>query len=236
LQTPQAAGEQSSQALLRPFRRNKHTLTTPPCVESKARVTMSLVGGNVNIQKLRLPGVVLLNLGRFEDDRGYFNELVSPEILSSLGSPSMVQVNQSSSNSMVFRGMHLQRPPFGQAKLVHCSFGSLVDFILDVDPSSPHFGENLAVELDGEVPQSLFIPAHYAHGFLATKNDTKVLYGVSRVRSIEHETSIDVFSTSVGIHLKGLDLALSLADQSAQSLDAYVARVHGFGAGNGPAS
>ena len=181
----------------------------------------------MKIQELELPGVMLLSLSRFEDSRGYFNELVSPQILDSLGIGPLAQVNQSSSNAMVFRGMHLQQPPFGQAKLVHCSSGAIVDFVLDVDLTSPHFGEKLAVELDAELAQSLYIPERYAHGFLATKSDTRVLYGVSVPRSQEHETSINVFSTSVGESLKGLDLTLSAADQSAPDLESYIAELQG---------
>ena len=187
-----------------------------------------VVGENLKVQELGLPGVMLVSLNRFEDERGYFNELLSPSILSSLASPPLVQVNQSCSNAMVFRGMHMQRPPFGQSKLVHCSSGSITDFVLDVDPFSPSFGEKLIVQLSAETPQSLFIPQQYAHGFLALENATKVLYGVTRIRSIEHETSINVFSTPVGNELKGLNLTLSHPDRTAPDLDVHVANILRF--------
>lgn len=172
-------------------------------------------------ENLSLVGVKLLTLVQHNDARGSFLEFFNEDMLISLGIKSFVQVNHSISKEGVFRGMHLQAEPHQQAKLVYCLSGSLIDFVLDVDHRSASFGEYLAVELDSSNPQALFIPGHYAHGFLTLSDNTSVLYGVDGPRNTPSETSIDVMSTGISAFLGGKQIERSEKDLGAESLEAY---------------
>lgn len=178
----------------------------------------------MRIKELDLVGVKLITFDRYSDERGHFNELICSEVQNKLGVHQFRQINQSSSKPGVFRGMHLQRSPFGQAKLVFCLGGSILDFVLDVSPTSATFGQHISVELSEHVPNAIFIPAHYAHGFLAGEKGASVLYATSQDRSADHEVSINFASTSVSKNLKGVSPLLSEKDKTAISLDDFVAR------------
>lgn len=178
----------------------------------------------MRIEELDLVGVKVITFDRYSDDRGYFNELLSSEVAENLGVHQFPQINQSRSKPHVFRGMHLQRSPFGQAKLVFCLGGSILDFVLDVSPKSPNFGQSIAVELSEDVPNAIFIPAHYAHGFLAGERGANVLYAVSQGRAAKQEVSINYTSTSVSALLNGVSPVVSEKDKTAISLDDFVAK------------
>jgi|AntAceMinimDraft_1070359.scaffolds.fasta_scaffold18334_2 dTDP-4-dehydrorhamnose 3,5-epimerase len=126
------------------------------------------------IEQLGLSGVMLSKLETHSDNRGSFSELLSPDLCSALGVDSFPQVNISESAKDVFRGIRLQAEPYGQAKLIHCLSCSIIDFVLDVNPSSPRQGEHISIELKEGTGEVLFIPSHYAHGFVSKQACTKV--------------------------------------------------------------
>ena len=177
----------------------------------------------MKFEQLALPGVMLVSLERHEDSRGFFSELVSTELKDALGFHASAQLNLSSSAASVFRGMHLQLPPFGQDKLVFCLSGSITDYVLDVSPGSSTFGQSIGVDLSDAQLQALFIPAHYAHGFLAGDGGAQVLYTVSQDRVVDHEISIQYASTSVAQRIQGAELILSDKDAAAMTLDEFAA-------------
>lgn len=141
----------------------------------------------MNITELSLPGVKLIEGRRFDDARGFFTELFKDEEMRDAGLPTFIQDNMSHSRRGVFRGMHLQLPPYGQAKLVRAVSGRIIDFVLDVDPTSEHYGEAIGVELTADDCRALFIPAQYAHGFVALEDDSRVLYKVDAPYTPGHE-------------------------------------------------
>lgn len=125
-------------------------------------------------------GLLLIEPRRHEDERGWFAETYSAARLSGVGIDCpFVQDNQSwSRNAGTVRGLHFQRPPGGQAKLVSCLKGRILDMVVDLRAGSPSYGDSLAVELTDNGEQ-LFVPVGYAHGFMTLTDDVRVAYKVS---------------------------------------------------------
>ena len=132
------------------------------------------------IQELELPGVLLVQPKRWDDDRGFFLETFHQETLAAAGiTHSFVQDNLSFSKKGVLRGLHFQKAPHAQAKLVRCTSGEIFDVVADHDPDSPTFGKYIAATLSGEKQNMLYIPAAYAHGFCVLSGEAIVEYKVS---------------------------------------------------------
>ena len=113
-----------------------------------------------------IEGLYLIEPKVFGDERGYFLETYSYRDLESLIGPvDFVQDNESLSCYGVVRGLHFQRPPYTQAKLVRCVSGRVLDVAVDIRKGSPTFLKHVAVELSGENHRMLFIPKGFAHGF-----------------------------------------------------------------------
>ncbi|MBJ6110665.1 dTDP-4-dehydrorhamnose 3,5-epimerase [Hymenobacter sp. BT523] len=118
----------------------------------------------------------------FGDPRGVFYETYSARHMQELGLPAdihWVQDNQSKSQPGVVRGLHFQRPPHAQAKLVRVAHGRVRDVVVDLRRDSPTYGRHSQVELSAAVGNILFIPAGFAHGFVALEEDTLFLYKCS---------------------------------------------------------
>ena len=136
----------------------------------------------------------------FRDDRGFFYELFNNnEFIKCTGQTvNFVQDNFSLSNFGVLRGLHYQIKPFDQGKLVSVLQGSIIDFALDIRVTSPNFGKFFFTKLE-PYKSKLWIPSGYAHGFLALDDDTKVLYKTTNYYSSEHERTIDILDSYIGI-------------------------------------
>ncbi len=120
----------------------------------------------ITVVQTALNGLVVLKPRIFEDARGYFFESFSKRDLEELVGPvDFVQDNESLSSYGVVRGLHFQKPPFTQAKLVRCTRGRVLDVAVDIRRGSPTFGEHFAVELSEENHLQFFIPKGFAHGF-----------------------------------------------------------------------
>jgi dTDP-4-dehydrorhamnose 3,5-epimerase len=129
-----------------------------------------------------LPGLIEFIPRLFGDPRGLFYETYSARQMQALGLPSdlgWVQDNQSKSQPGVVRGLHFQRPPHAQAKLVRVAQGRVRDVVVDLRRASPAYGQHSSVELSAAVGNVLFIPAGFAHGFMALEEDTLFLYKCS---------------------------------------------------------
>lgn len=125
--------------------------------------------------------VRLIRPKRFEDARGWFCETYSTGAFARLGIPDVfVQDNHSLSRPVgTVRGLHFQTPPAGQAKLVRCVRGRILDVAVDVRAGSPTYGRWVAAELSAENGHQLFVPVGFAHGFATLEPDTEVAYKVS---------------------------------------------------------
>lgn len=143
------------------------------------------------IEQPNISGLLILQPQSFEDERGYFFESYNFETFKKLGIDTVfVQDNQSFSKKNVVRGMHLQVPPFAQAKLVRVIKGAVLDVVVDVRKKSPNFGQHFSVILSEKNRFQFFIPVGFAHGFVALENETIFAYKCSEVYNKNAEKSI----------------------------------------------
>ena len=145
----------------------------------------------------KLPGVVIIEPAVFGDDRGWFyesfNEARFNAALDDIGlppAPRFVQDNHSSSKFGVLRGLHYQLPPQAQGKLVRVVQGAAWDVVVDIRADTPTFGQWFGLELNADNKRQLWIPAGYAHGFIALQDDTHFLYKTTDVWSKACERAI----------------------------------------------
>lgn len=154
----------------------------------------------MNIIQTEIPGVVIIEPRIFEDARGYLFESFSQrEFDEKVGPVIFVQDNESKSSYGVMRGLHFQRPPFTQAKLVRCVRGAALDVAVDIRRGSPTFGQHVAVELTEDNHRQFFIPKGFAHGF-AVLSDTAVFqYKCDEFYHPEADGGISILDDSLGI-------------------------------------
>jgi len=145
--------------------------------------------------------VKLLVPKRFDSDLGSFSETYNRQTFASAGiDVEFVQDNISSSNTIgVLRGLHYQRPPFAQVKIVRVLRGRIFDVAVDIRPQSETFGRHVALELDGRDGGQLFIPAGFAHGFVTLEAETEVFYKMSGFYAPEHEGGLRWNDPDLGI-------------------------------------
>ena len=128
-----------------------------------------------------LPGLLEFRPRIFGDPRGAFFESFSARTMENLGLPPLdwVQDNQSISKAGTLRGLHFQRPPHAQAKLVRVAQGRALDVVVDLRRDSPTFGQHARVLLTAALGNCVFVPVGFAHGFVALDDDTLFLYKCS---------------------------------------------------------
>jgi dTDP-4-dehydrorhamnose 3,5-epimerase len=155
----------------------------------------------VEVRPLALPEVLELVPKRFADERGYFSEVWSAKAFRQVGvDAQFVQDNQSlSRRAGVVRGLHFQRSPAAQDKLVRVVRGSIYDVAVDIRRASPNFGKWAGLVISAELGNQLFVPAGFAHGFMTLEPETEVLYKVSAPYSPEHERSIRYDDPAIGV-------------------------------------
>lgn len=128
----------------------------------------------MEVIKTAIDGVVIIEPKVFKDARGYFFESFSQrEFEEKVRKISFVQDNESMSSYGVMRGLHFQRPPFTQSKLVRCVKGAVLDVAVDIRKGSPTYGQHVAVELTEDNHRQFFVPRGFAHGF-AVLSETAV--------------------------------------------------------------
>jgi dTDP-4-dehydrorhamnose 3,5-epimerase len=144
------------------------------------------------ITRLAIPGVLLVTPQRFEDARGYFMETYREADFERLGiGARFVQDNQAMSRQAgTIRGLHFQRPPSAQAKLVRAIRGSIFDVAVDLRRNSPTFGRWAGASLTADSAEALFIPAEFAHGYCTLEPDTEVAYKCDNYYSAASEAGI----------------------------------------------
>ena len=131
----------------------------------------------MNVIKTDIEGVVVIEPRVFDDARGYFFESYSKRRFDEAVRPiEFVQDNESMSTRGVIRGLHFQRPPFSQSKLVRCVRGAVLDVVVDIRRGSPTYGRHVAVELTGENRRQLFVPRGFAHGFAVLSDEAVFQY------------------------------------------------------------
>ena len=147
-----------------------------------------------------LEGVVILEPKVFGDERGYFLESWSQREFDSLVGPvRFVQDNESKSRYGVVRGLHYQKPPFTQSKLVRCVLGVVLDVVVDLRPGSPTYLQHVAVELSAENHRQMFIPKGFAHGFAVLSEEAVFQYKCDEFYHPEADAGIQLLDEALGI-------------------------------------
>lgn len=148
-----------------------------------------------------IEGVVIMRPRIFTDPRGYFFESFSQRDFNEKVVPGVqfVQDNQSKSTYGVVRGLHYQKPPHAQAKIVRCVSGRVLDVCVDVRKGSPSFGRHVAVELSAENNLQIYIPKGFAHGFAVLSDEAVFQYKCDEFYTPGTEGGISIFDTSLGI-------------------------------------
>ena len=146
---------------------------------------------SMEVIKTDIEGVVIIEPRIFRDDRGYFYESFSQrEFEEKVCRTTFVQDNQSKSSYGVLRGLHFQKPPYCQSKLVRCIKGAVLDVAVDLRKGSPTFGKHVAVELTEENHRQLFVPRGFAHGFAVLSEESVFQYKCDNFYNKESEGAI----------------------------------------------
>ena len=145
----------------------------------------------MEVIKTGIDGVVIIEPRIFKDERGYFYESFSQrEFEEKVCRTTFVQDNQSKSSYGVVRGLHFQKPPYSQSKLVRCIKGAVLDVAVDIRKGSPTFGKHVAVELSEENHRQLFIPRGFAHGFAVLTDEAVFQYKCDNYYNKESEGAV----------------------------------------------
>ncbi len=159
----------------------------------------------MNVIETKIPGVLILEPRVFKDARGYFFESYSQRefdemICAVLGHPiHFVQDNESMSSYGVMRGLHYQRMPYTQSKLVRCVKGAVLDVAVDIRKGSPTFGQHVAVELNEDNHLQFFVPRGFAHGFSVLSDTAVFQYKCDAFYHPASDAGINIKDESFGI-------------------------------------
>lgn len=154
----------------------------------------------MNIIQTSIPGVVIIEPRLFRDDRGYFFESFSErDFNAQVREVKFVQDNESMSSYGVMRGLHFQRPPYTQSKLVRCVKGAVLDVAVDIRKGSPTYGQHVAVELTEENHRQFFVPRGFAHGFAVLSETAIFQYKCDNFYHPEADGGISILDDSLGI-------------------------------------
>lgn len=154
----------------------------------------------MNVIETGIEGLLILEPCIFKDARGYFFESFSQrEFEEKVGPVRFVQDNESMSTYGVMRGLHFQRPPYTQSKLVRCVSGRVLDVAVDIRLGSPTYGQHVAVELSAENHRQFFISKGFAHGFAVLSETAVFQYKCDEFYHPEADDGISILDGSLGI-------------------------------------
>lgn len=174
-------------------------------------------------EKLPIEGLILVKPKVFGDNRGFFMESYKKSDFVKNGiEVEFNQDNHSKSSARVLRGLHFQKPPFGQAKLVRCSRGRIYDVAVDLRKGSKTFGKYEKVELSEENKHMFFIPEGFAHGFVVLSPEAELLYKASGEYAPEADSGILWNDKEINIDWDiDFEPILSEKDKIQQTLNEY---------------
>lgn len=157
----------------------------------------------MEIIKTEIEGVVIIEPSIFKDDRGYFFESFSEKnFQEQVYQTTFIQDNESKSSFGVLRGLHFQKPPFAQSKLVRVVQGAVLDVAVDIRKGSPTYGKHVAVELSAENKRQFFVPRGFAHGFVVLSDEVIFQYKCDNYYSPQHEGALAWDDTALAIDWK----------------------------------
>lgn len=179
----------------------------------------------MKVIETKLPGVLIIEPDIYGDHRGYFMETYSTKKYQEIGIyTTFVQDNMSfSANKGTLRGLHFQKNPMAQSKLVSCTRGTVIDVAVDIRKGSPTYKQWVAVELSAENKKQFFIPKGFAHGFLTISDNVEFRYKVDNLYSKECDRGVRYDDPAIqvdwGSLLNGIDPILSDKDKYGPLLD-----------------
>jgi len=171
----------------------------------------------VDIIKTAIDGVVIIEPRLFKDERGYFFESFSQkEFEEKVCKTVFVQDNESKSSYGVLRGLHFQKSPFAQSKLVRVVRGAVLDVAVDIRKGSPTFGKHVAVELTAENHRQFFIPRGFAHGFSVLSQEVVFQYKCDNYYAPQSEGALAWDDPDLGIdwRIPAAEIVLSKKDKA----------------------
>lgn len=164
---------------------------------------------------LGIEGVILIRPKVFYDDRGFFMETYTKRDFVENGiKDEFVQDNHSWSIKNTLRGLHFQKEPYAQSKLVRCISGEILDVAVDIRKDSRTFGKHVKVKLSSENKEMLYIPEGFAHGFLVLSDYAEVIYKVNRFYNKEADSGIVWNDEDLGIEWPVSNPILSQKDRN----------------------
>lgn len=154
----------------------------------------------MEVIKTDIEGVVIIEPRVLKDARGYFFESFSQrEFEEKVRKINFVQDNESMSSYGVMRGLHFQRPPFAQSKLVRCVKGAVLDVAVDIRKGSPTYGHHVAVKLTEDNHRQFFIPRGFAHGFAVLSDVAVFQYKCDNFYAPQADGGISILDSELGI-------------------------------------
>lgn len=179
----------------------------------------------MNVIKTEIPEVLIFEPKVFSDERGFFMESFNQRLFEEATGRKFefVQDNHSKSSKGVLRGLHFQRAPYAQGKLVRCVSGEVYDVAVDIRKNSKTFGRWVGVTLSAENKKQLWIPEGFAHGFMTLTDNTEFLYKTTNYYHPESECSILWSDQHINIEWPNVEnVILSQKDSNADSLKLLV--------------
>lgn len=180
----------------------------------------------MNVIKTDIEGLLIIEPQVFGDNRGYFFESFNTEAFANATGVQVlfVQDNESKSKRGVVRGLHFQKPPFAQSKLVRVVQGAVLDVAVDIRKTSPTYGHHVAVELTAENHRQFFIPKGFAHGFSVLSEEVIFQYKCDCLYTPQSEGALawDDPDLAIDWHLPKFEVLLSEKDQHHQQFKQFI--------------
>tara|TARA_B100000214_G_C23669798_1_gene491391 strand:+ start:97 stop:639 length:543 start_codon:yes stop_codon:yes gene_type:complete len=150
-----------------------------------------------------LEGLIIHDLKRFKDERGYFYESFNKsKVIKGLNNLNFVQDNVAyTEKKYTFRGLHQQKGQYSQGKLISVVSGTILDIVVDIRPESATFGDHSKILIDDENSYQLFVPDGFLHGYLTLKDETTVIYKTTCKYKPEAEIGVNIFDENLKIEL-----------------------------------
>ncbi|PID69345.1 MAG: dTDP-4-dehydrorhamnose 3,5-epimerase [Flavobacteriales bacterium] len=176
----------------------------------------------MHIENTNLAGLKIISPAVFKDNRGYFFESYNKKKWTEIADKEFVQDNESMSNKGILRGLHFQKPPYAQAKLVRVIRGSVLDVVVDLRRNSPTYGQHSKIILSEENKKQMYVPEGFAHGFLVLENYTIFSYKCTAFYHKPAEDAILWNDPTLAIEWGIANPILSEKDQIAKKFDNFV--------------
>jgi dTDP-4-dehydrorhamnose 3,5-epimerase len=184
----------------------------------------------VIFQPLNLKGAYLIDLELRKDERGFFSRYYCETEFARQGlNTKWLQINNSSSKAVgTLRGLHIQRPPHAEVKLVRCIRGSIWDVIVDLRADSESYGKWFGTTLTATNRTMMYVPKGFAHGFISLEENAEIIYMVSTYYNPDFEETLIWNDTDVGINWPLIPIIISEKDKSGKQLSHHQLKINTY--------